>query len=290
MKHILIVDDNTTNLKVESQMLQGRYEVSMAKSGKQALSFLKKYTPDLILLDILMPEMNGYETMEEIKLNPLTANIPIIFLTADKERESEIKGLSLGALDFITKPFEEEVVLGRIEKVLAMDDMRKGLLEEIGTSSDNGLFSVDALKNKTKELIDNNSDGALILISFTNYRDLREKVNSNILSSYFSTVCDYLRQDNFKYGIASKIFDDLYMILHTGQPDIRELQYCLNDIAINLSGEIELDNTTISPIINIGSSMLGDSLSFEEIYSQADKALYHATMSDNINTHIYKSI
>lgn len=135
MKHILMVDDNTTNLKLAASVLSSEYELSMAKSGKQALAFLKKKKPDLILLDILMPEMDGYETMERIKLDPNTSDIPIIFLTADKEAESEKRGLSGGAVDYITKPFNKDAMLGRIEQILRMEDMRKMLGQEFNTNN-----------------------------------------------------------------------------------------------------------------------------------------------------------
>ena len=134
MKHILMVDDNTTNLKMAASVLAPFYELSMAKSGKQALTFLKKNKPDLILLDLLMPEMDGYETMERIKLDPETSDIPIIFLTADKETESEKRGLSEGAVDYITKPFNKDAMLGRIEQVLRMEDMRKMLGQKFNTN------------------------------------------------------------------------------------------------------------------------------------------------------------
>ena len=104
-KHILIVDDVTTNLKLAAEVLQEKYKLSMAKSGQQAIQFLQKAKPDLILLDIRMPEMDGYQTLELIKLDPTTANIPVVFLTVDDQRESEIRGLKMGAMDFILKPF-----------------------------------------------------------------------------------------------------------------------------------------------------------------------------------------
>ncbi len=141
MKHILMVDDSTTNLKSAAEVLQPYYQLSMAKSGKQALQFLKRSIPDLILLDLMMPEMDGYAVMEQIKLNPLTAKIPIIFLTADTEQASERKGLQMGAMDFITKPFKTEAMLGRIEKVLQMEDMRRNLLVEAKEEPLPGLFA-----------------------------------------------------------------------------------------------------------------------------------------------------
>lgn len=137
MKHILMVDDVTTNLKSAGEVLQPYYKVSMAKSGKQALKFLEKNKPDLILLDIMMPDMDGYQTMEEIKLDPSTANIPIIFLTADTEQESEIKGIQMGAMDFITKPFAADVMLARVAQVLQMDEMRKNIMAGAGETISN---------------------------------------------------------------------------------------------------------------------------------------------------------
>ena len=124
-KHILIVDDVTTNLKMAADVLQDTYRLSMAKSGMQAIEFLKKAKPDLILLDIIMPEMDGYETLEAIKSNPETASIPVVFLTVDNQRKSEIKGLKMGAMDFIHKPFEPDVMKSRIEKILKIEGLRR---------------------------------------------------------------------------------------------------------------------------------------------------------------------
>ena len=99
MKHILMVDDVATNLKCAGEVLKDKYELSMAKSGKQALKILEKERPDLILLDINMPDMDGYETMEKIKEIPDCAEIPIVFLTAESENESEVKGFKKTSLE-----------------------------------------------------------------------------------------------------------------------------------------------------------------------------------------------
>ena len=289
MKHILIVDDNTTSLKVESQMLQSHYEVSMAKSGKQALAFLKKYTPDLILLDLLMPDMDGYQTMEEIKLNPRTANIPIIFLTADTQRESEIKGLQLGALDFITKPFEEDVVLGRIEKVLVMDDMRKGLFEEDDKSSDTGLYTFDFVKDKVSSILDSGRGGALLLLKISNLIKIRENALSRSFSSYMGYVYDFLRSESFGKSLSAKIDDETFMICLTSQVDEIELSECLNDILNHLTKEIESECGKIRATIDIGAFLICQNATFDEVYSKADKALYHVLMSDDIHIHVYRN-
>ncbi|MEE1072671.1 MAG: response regulator [Cellulosilyticum sp.] len=127
MKHILLVDDNIANLKLASNLLKDYYKVSLTKSGIQALEFCKKHKPDLILLDINMPNMNGFETINELKKNLETRNIPVIFLTASKDNEIEAKGFEYGAVDFITKPFAQRGMLHRIETHLQLFDYQEHL-------------------------------------------------------------------------------------------------------------------------------------------------------------------
>ena len=117
MKHILVVDDVSTNLKCIGLILKNKYKLTMVKSGRAALDCLKSVIPDLILLDIYMQEMNGYEVMEHLKENPETSNIPVILLTADAEEDVEERGVALGAADFIRKPFEPQMFLNSIEAI-----------------------------------------------------------------------------------------------------------------------------------------------------------------------------
>lgn len=122
MKHILLVDDVSTNLKCVGLILKNKYKVTMVKSGREALDFLQHVIPDLVLLDIHMQEMDGYEVMQHMNENPKTANVPVILLTADSEKGSEERGIALGAVDFIRKPFEPQVLLDRIEAVWKMEE------------------------------------------------------------------------------------------------------------------------------------------------------------------------
>ncbi|MCL2616994.1 MAG: response regulator, partial [Defluviitaleaceae bacterium] len=104
-KIIFIVDDNKSNLTVGSEALSGQYTVFTLDSGARMLKMLEKLVPDLILLDVEMPEMNGYEALEHIKRDSRFEQIPVIFLTALSSTETELRGLSLGAVDYIIKPF-----------------------------------------------------------------------------------------------------------------------------------------------------------------------------------------
>jgi putative two-component system response regulator len=115
MKHILIVDDNLTNLEQISIQIEDAYEISLAKSGAQALVICDKAEPDLILLDIEMPEMDGFATLAKLRENLSHRLIPVIFLTASHDPKTEIKAIKAGAVDFISKPAERDILLHRIE-------------------------------------------------------------------------------------------------------------------------------------------------------------------------------
>ena len=127
MEHILIIDDSITNLKFAEQALKPYYKVTLLTSAMQAMKFLSKATPDLILLDLKMPEIDGYETFAKIKSINKLSKIPIIFLTSQNDIESELKCLRLGAIDFISKPFVPELMLSRIKTHLELSNYRKNL-------------------------------------------------------------------------------------------------------------------------------------------------------------------
>jgi signal transduction histidine kinase len=125
---ILIVDDTFSNLEVLSETLsEAGFEVAVATSGENTLKQLEYDFPDMILLDVMMPGIDGFETCRRIKENPLTHNIPIIFMTALAESVDKVKGLNLGAVDYITKPFHQEEVLARIRTHLKLRKLTETL-------------------------------------------------------------------------------------------------------------------------------------------------------------------
>jgi len=125
---IIMVDDDVTNLTVGTNSLKNKYDVFTAPSGKKLFQILERVTPDLILLDIDMPEMNGYEVIKILKSSAQTAHIPVIFLTAKIDPESEVQGLSMGAVDYITKPFSRELLVKRIDLHIIFEKQKKELL------------------------------------------------------------------------------------------------------------------------------------------------------------------
>ena len=144
--YVMIVDDNVVNLQVARKALSDVYNIIPVTSGSGALDLLSKKTPALILLDIDMPDMDGFETIRHIKSNEETKNIPIIFLTAMDDSGSELEGLMLGAVDYITKPFSIPLLIQRVNLHIALIEQKK----ELQNYNDNLMQMVDE-KTKTIE-------------------------------------------------------------------------------------------------------------------------------------------
>lgn len=123
---ILIIDDDIALLKMGEELLGESYNISLAKSGEQALRLLGSgFLPNLILLDISMPGMDGYQTLEGIRNIEHAAEVPVIFLTGLRDMSAEVKGLGAGAADYITKPFVKEILLARIKVQLERGQQRR---------------------------------------------------------------------------------------------------------------------------------------------------------------------
>lgn len=128
---ILLVDDDEINRKAVTSMLKDEYQVLRAASGQEAFELLKECTPNLILLDVHMPGMNGHDVIRLLKEQPDWAEIPVVFLTSDEDEKTEILGFSEGAIDFIRKPFRKNVAIQRIQRILELSYLQKNLKQEV---------------------------------------------------------------------------------------------------------------------------------------------------------------
>ena len=151
MKTIFVVDDSDTNLSMAEAVLEDQYCVMTMPSAAKMFSLLDKITPDLILLDIEMPEMNGFETMQKLKSSNKLSNIPVIFLTGRNDPAVEVNGFEIGAVDFITKPFSAPVLLNRIKTHLNIDEIIRERTSQLHRLQ-NSILSVlaDMVENRDK--------------------------------------------------------------------------------------------------------------------------------------------
>ena len=123
---ILVIDDTPGNLSLLNQLLREHYRVRLANSGPRGLELAAMAPPDLILLDIMMPDMDGHMVLAELRKNPLTRDIPVIFVTAMNDPEEEERGISEGAADFVTKPVKPAVLIARVRAQIELSRARSG--------------------------------------------------------------------------------------------------------------------------------------------------------------------
>jgi diguanylate cyclase (GGDEF)-like protein len=175
---ILIIDDEKSNLKILSTLFRDSAKIILAVSGEQGLAKAIEFQPDLILLDVLMPEMSGFDVIVQLKNNPLISSIPVIFLTGKDDNSSEEKGLKLGACDYIYKPFHVEILKARIALHLQLSKQRK-MLETLAnvdplTSVANRRLYNEVLEREWKSSIKNGFPLSLVMIDidfFKPYND-----------------------------------------------------------------------------------------------------------------------
>lgn len=144
---VLIVDDNPNNLKVLAQQIKGAgWKVAIAKNGRTAIDLAQQNPPTLILLDVIMPELDGFETCKQLKSLPETKDIPVIFMTALNDTNNKVKGLSIGGVDYITKPFQVEEVLARISLHCQLSSLNQKLEQQ-------NQFLEEKVDQRTAELV-----------------------------------------------------------------------------------------------------------------------------------------
>jgi diguanylate cyclase (GGDEF)-like protein len=192
---ILIVDDTLANIEILYKILQGDYEIFFAKNGQDGLKVVKRELPDLILLDIMMPEMDGYQVCAKLKADPHTAGIPVIFITAMGSDEDQTKGLDYGAIDYLTKPISPPIVRARVRNHLELKRSRDAL-EALGRElTDKNL----ELKRLARE------DG---LTGLANRRHFNEMLEAEIKRAFRTRqylsliICDvdYFKRYNDHFG------------------------------------------------------------------------------------------
>ncbi|MBW4642116.1 MAG: response regulator [Goleter apudmare HA4340-LM2] len=151
---ILIVDDNPTNLSVLSEVLSNAgYKFRVAVNGESAILQAERNQPQLILLDVEMPGIDGFETCRRLKANPITQNIPLIFTTALADTNSKVKAFSLGAVDYIPKPFAQEEVLARVRVHLQLKQLTESLEQQVSDISDGLRLRTTALEQAQVQLV-----------------------------------------------------------------------------------------------------------------------------------------
>ena len=205
---ILIIDDTPSNLRVLGATLGGEFDLTIATSGAAGLTLALNSSPDLILLDVMMPEMDGYETLCRLKSEPRTRAVPVIFLTALGDLESENKGLALGAVDYITKPISMQIVTARVKTHLMLKAATDFLREQ-------NLYLEQEVARRTGEIRDIQDVTILTIASLAETRD--NETGNHILRTqhYVKALALHLQQDP---RFSSYLDDETIELLHKSAP------------------------------------------------------------------------
>lgn len=292
MKSILIVDDVATNLICASEVLKPYYKVSTAKSGKQALLMLQEEIYDLIILDINMPHMNGYEVMEKLKENPELSSIPVVFLTAESDMVNEVKGLEMGAMDFIKKPFDPEVVKTRIDKILSMKDEKTELEDAVNRDSLTDLFN---RKNLEKFLLkEENATGYFLLMDLDNFKAVNDTYGHVVGDAVLIRIAKVFKEIVKDVDRICRLGGDEFAIFLSSEfteEDIKNLCRRLIATCEFEISDILAEYSDFKVSVSIGISIRpSDGDSFQELYNNADKALYLVKQNGKRGYYFYNSM
>jgi putative two-component system response regulator len=239
---IVIVDDNIANLKSGKSALAGKYDVITVPSSARLFEYLKLNIPQLILLDVDMPEMNGYETITILKSKVETEEIPVIFLTGKSDPESELEGLSLGAVDYISKPFLQELLLKRVE-VHLMIDWQRNLLNEYGAE-------LQTFNNRLREMVDEKTRDMknLQTVLLQTISDLVERKDGNTgghisrTQQYLRIMLDALMEEERYAKFIQNVWDIELLILSSQLHDVGKI--AISDDILNKPGKLNADEFT----------------------------------------------
>tara|TARA_Y100001956_G_C4122574_1_gene188297 strand:+ start:1327 stop:2445 length:1119 start_codon:yes stop_codon:yes gene_type:complete len=201
---VLVVDDNAENRVLLSGLLKPHHKVLVAINGEQALSLAKSRQPDIILLDIMMPEMDGYEVCLHLKSDPVTASIPVIFLTAKTQIEDEQRGFEVGAVDYILKPISPPILISRINTHLKL----RGAMDEL--SHQNEVLE-ERVKERTHELetLQDATIGAMASLAET--RDNETGNHIRRTQNYVKVLAEgLLRTGQYSNELSKEVIELLY--------------------------------------------------------------------------------
>lgn len=294
MKHILMIDDVTINLRCVNEVLKDEYEVSMAKSGKQAFSLLKQNKPDLILLDISMPEMDGFQVMERLQSSSETKDIPVIFLTGESDYEKEAKCLKVGAMDFIRKPFEPDILLERIRKALTLAADREQLKDSAYKDSLTGIWNRRYFEDYfERESCKPDFNGVFILLDLDNFKSFNDTYGHGIGDKLLEKFSETLLKFSVENAVCSRLGgDEFIFFIQENKAD-----YDIQELAANMIAELEYrvaqvvgEDCEIPVSVSAGIARVpADGKSFETVCNCADKALYHVKQNGKRGYHFYNA-
>jgi len=287
---ILIVDDEASNLMILSDLLHDEYDIKVAKSAKKAFEILKNqdFSMDLILLDVIMPEMDGYEMCKVLKNDSNTNNIPIIFVTAKVNQEDEEYGLNIGAIDYITKPYNQTIIKLRVKNQIEAK-LKSDMLEELSmydglTNIPNRRFFDERFEQLDKECVRDKTSLCVMMLDIDYFKPYNDSYGHAKGDAALKKVASVLfkslkRPSDFVARYGGEEF--VILLKDVQKEDVAFVAKSLIEAVQALN--IEHNNSTIEKYITISIGISfkesHENILKEEVLKMADDALYRAKES-----------
>ena len=297
---ILIVDDEASNLMILSDLLHDEYDIKVAKSAKKAFEILKNqdFSMDLILLDVIMPEMDGYEMCKVLKNDSNTNNIPIIFVTAKVNQEDEEYGLNIGAIDYITKPYNQTIIKLRVKNQIEAK-LKSDMLEELSmydglTNIPNRRFFDERFEQLDKECVRDKTSLCVMMLDIDYFKPYNDSYGHAKGDAALKKVASVLfkslkRPSDFVARYGGEEF--VILLKDVQKEDVAFVAKSLIEAVQALN--IEHNNSTIEKYITISIGISfkesHENILKEEVLKMADDALYRAKESGR-NRYILQTV
>lgn len=290
MKVILMIDDDKVCLSSARGFLGEEHKFVGVLDGAHGLKFLETNDCDLILLDINMPEMNGFEVLEAIRKNEKHVNTPVIFLTSDNDAATETKCLEAGAMDFISKPFVPSVIVSRVHKTLELEEFRANLALRLHQKTQEvdsikvksykdaltGLWNREYTNEKVNELLSAGASGSLLMVDLDNFKAINDNFGHQEGDLVLNIFADTLREFAKENDVTCRIGGDEFIAFLYGKTDRDEIGKIAGEMIASLNKKIDAKNYNVNTSVSIGIAISGvDGITFEKLYNCGDKALYY---------------
>jgi len=292
-KNILVVDDTEINIDILVELLSDNYDVLVALDGQSALDIIRDAKIDLILLDIMMPNMSGYEVCKILKKNEVTKNIPVIFITAKVDEDSIEKAYSIGGIDYVTKPFKPKELLARVKTQLDLQKLIQDLKESqdelkllASTDSMTKLYNRRYFSTISEHILElakrDNISTSLIMLDIDKFKNINDTYGHKVGDDVIISLAQKLKEWTRKSDIICRFGGEEFVILLPetnidGALVISEkIRQIVEDEVINLEFGRELKFT-----VSIGVSEVKneEDVNIEASIQRADEALYEAKQS-----------
>ena len=291
MKKILVVDDMLVSLMMTENMLSSNYEVVCASSGKEAIEVYRREHPDMVLSDLRMPGMSGYELQSTLQ-DEYNTIIPFMFMTADHDEQTEIQGFENGAMDFIKKPFLPDILLRRVANILQTVEKIQGFKKTAETDALTGLLNKAASEKEFGEIC-KGGDGALLMIDLDSFKQVNDIYGHAMGDKVLITFSNILREVLDMNDVIGRMGGDEFAAFCKGvhdEPDIAKKTVRANERLVEEAKKLMGEDMSIPLGTSIGCVFVPDEgTDFGELYKKADKALYIVKQRGKHGYFVYRS-